>query len=87
MLHNSGGITQCFGSLIRAITRFPHMEAADLLDHLEVPSRKAWASEIGMPEIMMLKEVSPLARPELAPLNAATTATGQLKDVNNARRL
>ena len=32
MLHNSGGITQCFGSLIRAITRFPHMEAAGLLD-------------------------------------------------------
>ena len=57
MLYNSGGITQCFGSLLKAMVKNPTMEPEQLLDLLEVPSRKHWAKTIGMPEIMMLKEL------------------------------
>ena len=57
MLHNSGGITQSYASLLRAIVREPNAPADRLLDKVEVPVTKSWASEIGMPEILMMKEL------------------------------
>ena len=67
MLHNSGGVTHCFCSLLRALVANPEIEADALLEKLEVPSKKAWASRIGMPEILMMKELQArLALPRMA---------------------
>merc|ERR1740138_1933990 len=59
MLYNTGGITQSFGSLIQALVSHQiNIEPHVLLSHLEVPSRKAWARKIGMPEVMMLTDLA-----------------------------
>lgn len=58
MLHNSGGITQAFASLLRAIVAHPDAQAEELLQYLELPSQKEWASRIGLPQIMMMKELN-----------------------------
>ena len=63
MLYNTGGITQCFGSLLRAIVEHPHAGPEELLQYLEVATRKEWAASIGLPEIMMMTELN-----ERAPL-------------------
>ena len=58
---NTGGVTQAFGSLHRAITsrlgqgELP--EAEVLLEKIELVAAEKWANSFGLPEIMMMKEL------------------------------
>ena len=59
---NTGGVTQAFGSLHRAITsrlgqgELP--EAEVLLEKIELVGAEKWANSFGLPEIMMMKELT-----------------------------
>jgi len=63
MLYNTGGATQAFGSLHRAICdrinqgeELPDAEA--LLNKIELCTTEKWAKTFGLPEIMMMKELA-----------------------------
>lgn len=63
MLYNTGGATQAFGSLHRAITdlqanegRLP--DAEELLPQIELTAQEKWVKGFGLPEIMMMKELA-----------------------------
>ena len=50
MLHNTGGATQAFASLRRAmLSQDPPPESSQLLDMLELVSPQPWAKQFGLP--------------------------------------
>ena len=58
MLHNTGGVTQAFASLHRALlSSVPPPDAKTLLGRLELVSPEAWTDSFGLPEITMMKEL------------------------------
>ncbi|KAL1524658.1 hypothetical protein AB1Y20_019545 [Prymnesium parvum] len=62
MLHNTGGATQAFGSVHRAL--YPHLnsreipDAAVLLKRVEVVSTEKWAKSFGIPEVVMMRDLA-----------------------------
>jgi len=47
MLHNTGGVTQAFGSLHRALLSSYDTSVVALLDKLDLVSREDWAKDFG----------------------------------------
>ena len=59
MLHNTGGVTQAFASLRKAmLSKVPPPEPNDLIDAIELVSPQAWTRQFGLPEILMMKELN-----------------------------
>ena len=58
MLHNTGGVTQAFASLHRAmLSEAPPPGTAKLLRALELVSPEPWTREFGLAEITMMREL------------------------------
>jgi len=78
MLHNTGGVTQAFTSLRKAmLSSMPPPDASQLLNALELVSPAAWTKQFGLPEIHMMKELA-----QRAPMLLRTTvvAVDVMKD-------
>jgi len=64
LLYNTGGATQAFGSLLRALARrlasgTGELPSSDeLLRKIELVTKEKWASTFGLPEIMLVKELA-----------------------------
>ena len=58
LLHNTGGVTQAFSSLRKAMllpTGVP--DSSDLLKSVELVSPQAWSRQFGLPEVHMMMEL------------------------------
>lgn len=69
MLHNTGGVTQAFSSLRKAMqSRLPPPEPSELLKMIELVSPQPWSKDFGLPEILMMQELN-----QRAPMLLKTT--------------
>ena len=57
MLYNTGGVTQAFASIHRALQQ-GKTNSRDIVPALEVVSKENWAANFGIPEIMMMQELA-----------------------------
>jgi len=57
MLHNTGGVVQCFCSLRRELIKTPTPSASQILDAIHFVSPAPWSDQFGLPEVLMMLEL------------------------------
>lgn len=58
MLHNTGGVTQAFASIRKAVTQaFPSPDALKILDDVEIVAKAPWKWKFGLPEVLLMMDL------------------------------